>query len=87
MKTRIVIHRAYNKDGYIASAVEVAGQLYPFFSKFTRASDERWLNLSATEWTSHRFATLKSLKEWKQIVREYSKAYRFERIIALGESK
>ena len=85
MQTRIIIHRAYGKDGHTNSAVEVAGRLLPFRDKFAR-SDALWFTKSAHNWIACKFGTVENLRRWKQFSRQHYRAHRFERVTMLGDT-
>ena len=86
MKTRIVVHIALNaKNEQVSNLVEVAGRLIPFGGGSLGLA--YWSKRKASTWIKDDWATMESLKEWKDYCKEASKAVRFQRITLIGESK
>ena len=86
MKTRIVVHIALNaKNEQVSNLVEVAGRLIPFEGGSLGLA--YWSKRKASTWIKDDWATMESLKEWKDFCKEASKAVRFQRITLIGESK
>ena len=86
MKTRTVVHIALNaKNERVCNLVEVAGRLIPF------GGDSLWLaywpKRKVSTLIKDGWATIESLKEWKDYRKEASKAVRFQRVTLIGESK
>ena len=84
MKTRIVVHIAFNRnDKRLAMLICAGGQLIPLrygdLDEFSRRTASEWLNIE--------FCTFASLAYWKDYVKSRYKAVRFQRVTLIGESK
>lgn len=83
MKTRLIVHRAYDKEELVCCAMEVAGRLIGLPAV---EPDPGWQTRSAAGWASILFNYSASVPAWKQRARAQYRAHRFERVTLLGET-
>ena len=88
MKTRMVVHIALNaKNERVCILVDTCGRLIPLDGEAMCHGASFWPKRNARTWIEGGWATMKSLKEWKDYCKESSKAVRFQRVTLLGETK
>lgn len=84
MKTRTVVHIAFNRSNKRVNMLICAGgQLIPF----TYGDLDEFSRITASEWLNDAFCTFVSLAHWKDDVKNRYKAVRFHRVTLIGESK
>lgn len=83
MKTRIVVHIAFDKcNKQVCNLICVAGRLIPFDG----APDLDDANRKTSFWFKG-FNTNKNIQEWKSVAKSGHEAVRFQRVIIDGESE
>lgn len=88
MKTRTVVHIALNaKNERVSIMIAICGMLIPFDGELMSQGLTYWPKRKASTWIKDDWATMESLKEWKDYCKESNNAVRFQRITLIGESK
>ena len=88
MKTRIVVHIALNAKGErVGCLVCVAGRFIPFNGWSFTERLIAWEQRAVTEWMDYDYSVEESLEEWKDFLKRYNGAIRFQRVTLLGETK
>lgn len=84
MKTRTVVHIALNaKNDRVGVMVVAAGNCIPIGDRIQSS----FKNRAAKTWLTMDFVFFPSVDYWKEWIKRYKNAVRFQRVTLIGESK